>query len=558
MRLLNVSTGRIRTVRIGGEEVRTAHVKTPAPEPWLITDEGAAGDERAVHPDKLYAFPRSHYDYWGKQLGVDPADWPDGFFGENLTFDTLDEDDVALGDVFELGDEVRLVVSGSRTPCVKLAWRLGQPRTFQRVFALSRRTGAYFGVLRPGRVRPGDVLRRVEREADLPSIAELCRFVADRDPPPLEPLRRVLAFKRLSPTIRLLLGAKRDAAERAATAREGGWPGWRPFHVSRIVEEAADVRSFELRPADGGALRVPKPGQHVAVRLRDPDGAAVTRAWSLSAYAHDMDRYRLTVRRQTGQGSTRLHALQEGDRVELRSPSGGFALDQGGYRPLVLVAAGIGVTPLMAMLQAHLLRPGAAPAWLIYGARTPDDVVFRSDLQAMAAAHPALTTVFKYSRTDEGDAGRIDADFVIGTLHDLHVVMNDHRIALPWYEGDMYLCGPGAFCETLKAELVARGGNADHIAFETFAAPPPEDTDVERAVVRFQRSGVVLEWRADAGESLLDLADAAGLSIPNDCRAGACRSCRTRVISGACTASAEGEALLCIALPLEDELVLDA
>ncbi len=87
-------------MRIGTEPVRTAHVKAPIPEPWLITSDGASGDERAAHPDKLYAYARSHYEYWGKYLGVDPGLWPDGYFGENLTFDSFDEEELRVGDVF--------------------------------------------------------------------------------------------------------------------------------------------------------------------------------------------------------------------------------------------------------------------------------------------------------------------------------------------------------------------------------------------------------------------------------------------------------------------------
>ncbi|MDB5578660.1 MAG: hypothetical protein JWR80_3836, partial [Bradyrhizobium sp.] len=150
MKLLNFSIGQVRTIQVGSDVIRTAHIKAPVAEPWIVTPHGALGDERAVHPDKFYAFARTSYDYWGDHLAIDPRKWPDGFFGENLTLDDLDETDVRVGDVFMLGDSVKLVVSGARTPCVKLAWRLGQPRSFQKIFASSRRTGVYFGVLETG------------------------------------------------------------------------------------------------------------------------------------------------------------------------------------------------------------------------------------------------------------------------------------------------------------------------------------------------------------------------------------------------------------------------
>ena len=126
MKLLNVSAGTIQTVEIGGEKVRTAHVKEPRPAPWIITPDGVEGDERAAHPDKLYAFARTAYEHWQTHLGVGAGDWSDGFFGENLTLDTLDETDVRIGDEFTLGQEVRVFVSGTRTPCIlaRCRWRL--------------------------------------------------------------------------------------------------------------------------------------------------------------------------------------------------------------------------------------------------------------------------------------------------------------------------------------------------------------------------------------------------------------------------------------------------
>src|SRR6202453_4971183 len=100
MKLLNFSTGRVQTVQINGEPVRTAHMKRPCKEPWLVTESGPVEDERAVHPDKIYAYARTGYRYWGEYLKVDTSAWADGFFGENLTFDIMDEDELRVGDVF--------------------------------------------------------------------------------------------------------------------------------------------------------------------------------------------------------------------------------------------------------------------------------------------------------------------------------------------------------------------------------------------------------------------------------------------------------------------------
>lgn len=560
MRLLNFSVGRVRSVEISGETVRTAHVKEPVAEPWTITEQGALGDERAVHPDKLYAFARAAYDYWGRHLGTDPALWSDGFFGENLTVDTLDEHDVRVGDVFSLGDSVRLVVSGARTPCVKLAWRLGQPRTFQRVFAASRNTGVYLDVLEPGVVRPGDTLTRIHQDTSMPSVADLCDYVQSQKPPPIEPLKKLLAFERLSPVLRYLLGFKLDAAERAAGTSSGRWMGWREFVIDSLQEEAPSIRSVLLRPLDGNTLCQQRPGQFVTVRMPSGEGQGITRTWSLSHYSEDVNFYRLTVRLQGGEGSNWIHQANRGDAVMLRAPSGGFVLDTSGFRPVVLVAAGIGITPLMAMLQAHLARPNPPSIYLIYGVRSPADVAFRATLDALTAKHAQLRVTYAYSRISDArtPVGRINADLVIRALSDMSIDLNGHRVALPWYENDTYICGPTAFCASLLGSLVTRGANADRIFSESFAARPAPDSDIQSAQIQFVRSGVSVAWDAGEDLSLLELAERAGLSPAHDCRAGACLTCKTRVVEGITTADlGDGSALICMGRPQSACVTLD-
>lgn len=559
MKLLNFSTGQIRTIDINGTAVQTAHVKTPVGQPWTIDENGAVGDRRAVHPDKIYAFAHTGYGYWSERLEIDPGSWPDGFFGENLTLDTLDENDVRVGDVFAIGDQVRLVVAGARTPCAKLAWRLGQPRAFQRIFALSRHTGAYLGILEPGVVQPGDVLRRVQHDPAMPSIADVCDYVASHDPPPLEPLRRLLAFAHLSPTIRLLLGAKLDAAERATALVEGRWRGWRPFVIDDIRKEARDIRSVRLRPADGGPICQPRPGQFVTARIDADDGAQIVRSWSISAFAHAMDRYRLTVRKQSGAGSNWLHRAAPGTTLMLRAPAGQFVLDEG-FRPVVMIAAGIGITPLLAMLQAHLLRPKGAAAYLFYGARSPAELAFRDELDALASQHPHLHVTYRYSRwaDDRQAASRLTPAMVVEGLADLHLMLEGRRIDLPWFEADTYICGPGAFCSEMREGFIALGANPDHLFTERFDAIVPDDSDIEHARIRFARSDLTVDWHAADDLTLLDIAERAGLSVAHDCRSGACLTCKTRIVAGGVTAVApDGAALMCIGRPATAELVLD-
>jgi ferredoxin-NADP reductase len=291
------------------------------------------------------------------------------------------------------------------------------------------------------------------------------------------------------------------------------------------------------------------------------DGRPVTRCWSLSAFGEYIDTYRLTVRRQSGPGSNWLHRAEVGATVELRAPAGKFVLDLGAFRPIVLVAAGIGITPLLAMLHAHLARgEGAAPVFLVYGARTPQEMAFRDELDALADAHPSLHITYAFSQSDAHGQppSRVTPEMVIEVLGDLHVVLHDTRIPLPWFEHEAYICGPGGFCAEIKGALVARGANADNIAFELFSAPESEASDIEVAEVRFARSGVTCAWSADDDFTLLDLAEQAGLEIASDCRAGSCLTCKTPVLSGETTGDfGDGSALLCVGRPKTAALVLD-
>jgi ferredoxin-NADP reductase/MOSC domain-containing protein YiiM len=556
MRLVNFCVGKVATVNIGAQRTRTAHVKAPVLPPWIVTPEGAAGDERAVHPDKLYAFPRSGYDYWAAELGVRRAAWPDGFFGENLTLDELDEDAVHVGDVFEIGPEVVVCVSGARTPCAKLAWRLDQPRAFQKVFALSKHTGMYLGVIRGGAVRAGDKLRRTHHDPAMPTIAEVCQWVASSRPPPPDRLARLLAYEGLSPTIRLLLGARVESARLIAARDAGRWSGWRPFAVARVVEECSGVRSLHLRPADGGPLCVPLPGQFVTARLGDAAEGFIERCWSLSDETSERGLYRLTVKRDRGPGSRWVHEARVGDPLDLRAPSGHFNLDLGSPRPPVLIAAGIGITPLYAMLRAHLARR-QTPIHLFYAARTAADAAFHDDLAALEREHPNLRCRFFFSRSAEAPR-RLTAEAIVASLDDLSVTLGGRSIALPFSEADFYLCGPPGFCGEVRTRLVELGANPDHVYHESFVRDPGRPAACQSAVVRFRRSGIEAAWTSDEDLTLLELAERAGVTVENDCRAGTCLSCRTALADGRTTADlADGTSLLCIGRPDAPLVVLD-
>ena len=508
MRLIAFNTGAIRTQLIDGVEVRTGYVKVTAPEPWVVTTTGAAGDEVAVHADHLYVFDRESYDYWARELDVPRETWADGHFAENLTVDTLDQAALRVGDRYRLGTAT-IVVTGPRVPCWKLTWRLGQPKPFMRRFRLSGRSGSYFGVIEPGVVGPGDELQLISADETAPSIAELavlCDASTRITAAQLETITRALGNEHLSPTVRGTLNLKVANLERASA---DSWTGWRAFNVRSLTTELSDVVSLDLRPTDGGALPAYRAGQHVVVRISEPGATPIVRTWSLSNHSPEPDHYRISVKlRPNGVAAAALAQLGEQVTVELRAPAGDFHLNRGSFRPVVLIAAGIGITPMIAMIQSHLDRAEhMPPLWLLYGSTDPEHTAFREHLERLFAEHDDLHLRFFYSRAG---GGRITAERVIEVMGANYLRVDDGSLPLiPWFESDIYLCGPTDFTATLREGLTRAGANPDLVFSEDFAAVSGNVTPTrhENARVRFTPSGVEATWKSRDEQTLLELAE---------------------------------------------------
>ncbi|WP_326543347.1 2Fe-2S iron-sulfur cluster-binding protein [Pseudorhodoferax sp.] len=379
------------------------------------------------------------------------------------------------------------------------------------------------------------------------------------------PLRWRMAPDGWSPSL-AMTGSWPEAAQRLAAATRAGQ--WRPFRVARTVDESAGVRSLHLEPADGLAALPSRPGQHLPVRLTLADGTRLVRSYTLSSAPSD-GHYRISVKRQ-GQASTQLHALAPGALVEARAPAGHFTLDAAVRRPAVLLAAGIGITPLLAMLR-HTVQEGRRtrylrPTWLFQSARTLAERPFDAEIAALVeAAQGAVRWVRVLSQPGEAEPGR---DFEHAGRIDMALL----QATLPFGDHDFYLCGPAAFMQATYDGLRALNVPDDRIHAEAFgpsalrragadavkAEPlPPPATEPVRLV--FTASGREARWTPGAG-SLLDVAEAQGLSPAFGCRGGSCGSCATRVQHGAVTyaerppfTAAPGEALLCCAVPAQGQ-----
>ena len=334
-------------------------------------------------------------------------------------------------------------------------------------------------------------------------------------------------------------------------------PTFRRFRVAEVTPESTAVTSFALEPLDGKRLAPFAPGQFVTVRADVPGAGRQLRSYSLSGVP-DRRRHRISVKRE-GVFSRHLHAAVEpGDVLELGGPSGTFVLDRASSLPVVLISAGVGATPVLAMLHALAAERTRREVWWLHGARCGSEHPFREEVRDLVARLPNGRLHVRYSRPEPRDRrghdhhaeGRITA----AAMRDLGVPAG----------AEHYLCGPAAFLDELTSGLRAGGVPAERIRSERFGAAAPKRREGgARAAVAFSRSGVDATWDQSCA-SLLDLAEANGVQAAAGCRVGSCHSCRTEVLDGSVLHDPEpldpppaGSALLCCARP-EGDVVLDA
>jgi ferredoxin-NADP reductase/MOSC domain-containing protein YiiM len=565
--LISVNVGMPADVPWHGHTVHTGVWKRPVDGPRRVRRlnidgdgqgdlAGHGGEQRAV-----LVYQLDSYRHWREHLGRD--DLENGQFGENLTVDGLADDEVCIGDRYQIGD-AEFEVTQPRVTCYRVGLRLGQPE-MPALLVSHHRPGFYMRVLREGTVRAGDRITRTRSGPHGLTVAEAdaLLYLPGRDP---ARLRAAIDVPALSPgwqgSFRELLDEAAAAPEQARD--ETAWPGFRPLRVTEVVAETDTVTSIGLASPDGTPLPAARAGQYLTVRVPGAGEPAPVRSYSLSS-APGADRYRISVKHEPhGTVSGYLTSRVRVDEVlDVAAPRGEFVLADGAG-PLLLISAGIGVTPELAMLHECVSRHRDREVWWLHSARTPRDQALGDEAQALLAALPHVHEHAFWSRGGGPDAGRLTKE----KLADL---------GLP-PDADAYLCGPASFTTDVEQALAALGLPPDRIHTELFAARPastpglvdrpaprphqPAGPPGTGPLVTFARSGVSTPFPADAG-SVLELADACDVPTRWSCRTGVCHTCTTPLLSGDVSYSPtpleppdEGEVLICCARPTSD-VVLD-
>jgi ferredoxin-NADP reductase/MOSC domain-containing protein YiiM/ferredoxin len=580
-RLASVNVGMPREVSWQGRTVFTGIWKEAVQGSRLVRRLNIDGDgqgDRAGHGGEqraVYVYQLDSYRYWREQLHRD--DFVFGQFGENFTVDGLGDDEVCIGDRYRIGSAL-FEVTQPRVTCYRVGIRMAEPR-MAALLTGHGRPGFYFRVLEEGAVQPGDDVVKVATGVGRMSVASINALLyLDRRPDP-QLLQRALRIPALSPgwqvSFRALLEQQRDDAPGGGNAGlvslgpPPAWPGFRPMRVVAKRSETATVLTMELEVDDGAPLPPALPGQFVTLKLEPGDGAPpLVRSYSLSG-PPDRPRYRIAVKVEPhGVAGGYLRATVDvGDRIKVAAPRGQFTLDESA-RPVVLVSAGVGVTPVLAMLYALHDSQSTRDIWWLYGTRNGAEHAFAQETRSLLATLPNARSRVWYSRPDPEDH--------IGTDYDELGHITPERIAATAapIDSEFYLCGPTTFMTAITAGLETLGVPTARVHTEAFGAqdpvtpgiiagaarPPhaPEGIPGTGPLVSFVRTGLNVRWDKRYA-SILELAEACDVPVRWSCRTGVCHTCETALLEGTIGYAPEpleppaaGNLLVCCSQPGSD------
>ena len=583
-RLLSVNVGNPREITWLGKTVYTSVWKGPVQGRRLVgrlNIDGDAQGDLAGHGGEyraVFVYQMDSYHYWQRELKR--GDFTFGQFGENFTVEGLADSEVCVGDRYCIGGAL-FEVTQPRVTCYRVGIRLDEPRMAALLIA-HHRPGFYFRVLEEGEVGAGDEIVKVAEGPERLTVAAVDALLY-LPAPAKEELERALRIPALSPgwksSFEALLGQMTKPGSRIGNAGLASpdqtvtaAPGFRPFIVARIDRESSSVVSLLLEPVDARPLTVPLPGQFVVLRLcPKADAPPVLRSYSLSDLP-DASHYRITIKEEThGIASTYLSTqLRIGDVLDVSAPRGAFSLQRGNL-PVVLLSAGIGVTPVMAMLHALAAHASPRQVWWIYGARNRRDHPFAREARDLLAQLPHARGYVQYSRPDSTD--RVGDDFDAAGRLTVTVLK---KLGVP-RNADFYLCGPPTFLEYFTAGLDGWGVARDCVHTEIFGSGKSVTPGVKKAPrplphvpegspgggprISFARAGLTISWNPKF-QSLLELAEACDVPVRWSCRTGVCHTCECGLISGSVKYDPEpleppaaGNLVICCSRPQEDVVI---
>ncbi|HUA48960.1 MAG TPA: MOSC and FAD-binding oxidoreductase domain-containing protein [Solirubrobacteraceae bacterium] len=569
-RLLSLNVGGPREVQWEGKTVRTAIWKDPVEGPRMVRHVNIDGDDQAdrlAHGGEhraVFVYQIDSYHYWERELGRD--DFTYGQFGENFTVEGLADDEVCIGDHYRIG-EALFEVTQPRVTCYRVGIRMNDP-AMPTLLVSHHRPGFYFRVLEEGSVQAGDGIEKVADGPERLTVAEIdgLLYLPNKSRALLDRALRVPALSEgWKGSFRELI-AKLDSHAPTPPA----WSGFQPLRVAEIRRESSTITSFLLVPTkDAESTPAAAPGQYLTVRVRPGAGEqTLVRSYSLSDVADERG-YRISVKLEGAVSQYLDERVKVGDVLDVAAPRGSFVLSEG-TRAVVLLSAGVGATPVLAMLHALVRERSTRPVWWLHGARNHVEHAFGDEVDELLAVLPDSHRVVAYSQPANGDAPDHDCT---GRL-DLAVL---ERAGVP-KDADYYLCGPDGFMRAMAAALAARGTTPDRISTEVFGAIAvhrsgivdggsraphvPEGSPGTGPTVTFSRSDLAVPWD-DRYPSLLDFAEACDVPVAFGCRNGTCHSCESSLLAGEVTyfidplePPPEGRVLVCSTRP-SSELTLD-
>jgi len=413
--LLSVNVGLPQDVPWHGRTVRTAVWKRPAGGPVMARRLNLDGDgqgDLAGHGGEhraVFVYQIESYRYWQEQLGRDEFSY--GQFGENFTVSGLADDQVRIGDRYRAGEAV-FEVTQPRVTCYRVGIRMGDAR-MPALLVSHHRPGFYLRVLREGAVQAGDEIVQVATGAEAMTVAEVDALLY-LPGHPRQRVLRALAIPALpggwKASFRAMLaqaevpGGASGNAGLTAVSPPPAWAGFRPLAVTAAEPESDSVVSVHLADPGGAAVPAALPGQFLTLRLNVSPGAQpLLRSYSLSG-APGASSYRISVKREPhGAGSQYVHIrVRAGDLLEAAAPRGTFHL-QPGEAPVLLISAGVGATPVLAMLHALAAAGSGRDIWWLHGARSSRDQSFAAEARALLASLPNVSAHVCYSRPGPDD-----------------------------------------------------------------------------------------------------------------------------------------------------------